>query len=150
MPEYLAPGIYVEEVNAGRHPIAAVSISTTAFVGATVKGPLDEATVVQSFATYSEVFGPASSASPVSLAVLQFFANGGREAVVVRVTPSGRRRSILPSPRELIGDAKAETGIHALANREPFGLLLTPDTSGMRLGDAKAVAKAALDAAVTN
>ncbi len=144
MPEYLAPGVYVEEINAGPRPIAAVSISTTAFVGATVKGPLNEAKVVQSFATYSEVFGPASSASPVSLAVLQFFANGGREAVVVRVTLSGRRRGTLPSPRELIGDAKAETGIHALASQEPFGLLLIPDTSGMRSGDARTVAKAAL------
>ena len=35
MPEYLAPGVYVEEINTGPVPIEGVSTSVTGFVGAT-------------------------------------------------------------------------------------------------------------------
>ena len=38
MPEYLAPGVYIEEIS-GSQPIAGVSTSTTGFVGMTVRGP---------------------------------------------------------------------------------------------------------------
>ena len=144
MPQYLAPGIFIEEINAGTRPIEAAPTSTAAFVGAAAKGPLNKATVVRSYAAYCGVFGPALPASAVSLAVLLFFANGGREAVIVRVPPSDRRRGARPGPRQVIGDPKAETGIHALSNRLPFGLLLTPDVSGMSLGDAETVTRAVL------
>jgi phage tail sheath protein FI len=40
MPEYLAPGVYVEEVSTGPVPIEGVSTSTTGFVGPTPRGPL--------------------------------------------------------------------------------------------------------------
>ena len=39
MPEYLAPGVYVEEVNTGPRPIEGVSTSTAGFVGETERGP---------------------------------------------------------------------------------------------------------------
>ncbi len=39
MAEYLAPGVYVEEIEAGRKPIEGVSISTTATVGVCERGP---------------------------------------------------------------------------------------------------------------
>ena len=39
MPEYLAPGVYTEEVSTGPVPIAGVSTSTTGFVGPTPRGP---------------------------------------------------------------------------------------------------------------
>ncbi len=38
MPEYLAPGVYVEEVNTGPRPIEGVSTSTAGFVGETERG----------------------------------------------------------------------------------------------------------------
>ena len=77
MPEYLAPGVYVEETSVVLGPIAPSPTSTTAFVGATLKGSLHMATEVSNFAEYREAFGPTSSASPVSIAVLHFFSNGG-------------------------------------------------------------------------
>jgi len=40
MPEYLAPGVYVEEVSAGNKPIPGVSTCTAGFVGSTERGPL--------------------------------------------------------------------------------------------------------------
>ena len=40
MPEYLSPGVYVEEVDAGPKPIAAVATSTAGVVGVTRRGPV--------------------------------------------------------------------------------------------------------------
>ena len=39
MPEYLAPGVYVEETSFRAKSIEGVGTSTTAFVGPTRKGP---------------------------------------------------------------------------------------------------------------
>ena len=39
MPEYLAPGVYVEEIQTGPRPIEGVSTSTAGFVGETERGP---------------------------------------------------------------------------------------------------------------
>ena len=40
MPEYLAPGVYVEETSFRAKSIEGVGTSTTAFVGPTRKGPM--------------------------------------------------------------------------------------------------------------
>ena len=40
MPEYLAPGVYVEETSFRAKSIEGVGTSTTAFVGPTRKGPV--------------------------------------------------------------------------------------------------------------
>ena len=40
MPEYLAPGVYAEEISTGPVPIEGVSTSTTGFVGPTPRGPV--------------------------------------------------------------------------------------------------------------
>ena len=41
MPEYLAPGVYVEEVSFRAKSIEGVSTTTTGFLGAARYGPLD-------------------------------------------------------------------------------------------------------------
>ena len=40
MPEYLSPGVYVEEVSSGIRPIEGVGTSTGAFIGIAEKGPI--------------------------------------------------------------------------------------------------------------
>ncbi|GAI54169.1 unnamed protein product [marine sediment metagenome] len=40
MPEYLSPGVYVEEIEIGAKPIEGVSTSTVGFVGMAEKGRL--------------------------------------------------------------------------------------------------------------
>ena len=40
MPEYLAPGVYVEEIDTGSKPIEGVSTSTSGMIGVTVFGLL--------------------------------------------------------------------------------------------------------------
>ena len=39
MPEYLSPGVYVEEIDAGPKPIEGVSTSTAGAIGVTLRGP---------------------------------------------------------------------------------------------------------------
>jgi phage tail sheath protein FI len=105
MPEYLSPGVYVEEVDAGPKPIAGVSTSTAGAVGVTARGPTTGLPVlVTSYAEYVRRFGgvlPDPSAAVQAawgvqnaegghwwkfpLAVKGFFDNGGQRLYVKRV-----------------------------------------------------------------
>jgi hypothetical protein len=87
MPEYLAPGVYVEEVPSDVHTITGVSTSTAAFVGATATGPRDAPLVVRSFPEFEAQFGGLSADMPLGYAVQHYFGNGGREALIARVVP---------------------------------------------------------------
>ena len=49
-PTLTAPGVYIQELPAGRRSIAGVSTSLTAFVGPAFRGPVDEPTKVTSWA----------------------------------------------------------------------------------------------------
>jgi uncharacterized protein len=62
----------------------------TAFVGRTLKGPVNCATAVASFGEFQQLFGGLWQPSTVAYAVEQFFENGGRHAVVVRVVNGAR------------------------------------------------------------
>lgn len=91
MPEYLAPGVYVEEVEMGAKPVEGVSTSTTAFIGAAQKGPVMEPTLVTSWSQYELTFG-GFSRNPMfhlAYAVDAFFRNGGKRAYIVRVGSDG-------------------------------------------------------------
>jgi phage tail sheath protein FI len=85
MPEYLAPGVYVEEIPSGPVPIEGVSTSTAGMVGLTERGPLLPR-MVTSFGDYQSWFGgiidPAISFLP--LAAKGFFDNGGQRLFVAR------------------------------------------------------------------
>lgn len=57
MPEYLAPGVYVEEVDTGSKPIEGVSTSTAGMVGVTERGPRDVPILITSMGEYRRWFG---------------------------------------------------------------------------------------------
>jgi hypothetical protein len=58
MPEYLAPGVYVEEVSYRSRSIEGVSTSTTGFVGPTRYGPVgDDLDVLTSLTDFERVYG---------------------------------------------------------------------------------------------
>ncbi|WP_396957635.1 phage tail sheath family protein [Nitrosomonas sp.] len=81
------PGVYIEEIPSGVRTITGVATSITAFIGATLRGPLDtEGPVrVQSFAEFERIFGGLWRQSPMTYAVSQFFQNGGSDALIIRV-----------------------------------------------------------------
>lgn len=93
MPEYLAPGVYVEEIERGPKPIEGVSTSTAAFLGETLRGP-QKPWFVTSYGAYlrwfGDVFGP-DKYTPY--AVKTFFDNGGRRCYVARIVGEGAARA---------------------------------------------------------
>jgi phage tail sheath protein FI len=70
--------------------IARAATSIAAFVGRALKGPVNEPVPVRSFADYTRVFGGLWQPSTLSYAVEQFFENGGRCAIIVRVVNGAR------------------------------------------------------------
>ena len=65
MGEFLAPGVYVHELPPP-HVIEGVPTSTTAFVGSTLDGPVDEPTKLASFVEFERVFGGLSHDAPLT------------------------------------------------------------------------------------
>lgn len=95
MPEYLSPGVYVEEFESGSKPMEGVGTSTAGFIGLSVKGP-DKGTpqLVTNFADFKRKYGGYLSQAEfedyrfLAYAVEHFFINGGTRAFIMRVTPS--------------------------------------------------------------
>lgn len=91
MPEYLAPGVYVEEIDVGIRPIEGVSTSTAGMVGVTERGPVNVPILVTSYAEFERIFGgylefvTFQDACFLPHAVEGFFQNGGRRLFVTRV-----------------------------------------------------------------
>jgi phage tail sheath protein FI len=81
------PGVYVEELPSGVHTITGVSTAVTAFIGNFPQGPLNQPVTTFSVADVERTFGPLASNSEAGYGVRQFFANGGAQAVIVRVAP---------------------------------------------------------------
>ncbi|AGC48163.1 hypothetical protein MYSTI_06890 [Myxococcus stipitatus DSM 14675] len=86
MPANLAaPGVYIEELPSGVRTITGVSTSVTAFIGRARRGPVNHATPISSWADFERGFGGLWNQGELGHTVSQFFQNGGREAVIVRV-----------------------------------------------------------------
>lgn len=94
MAELALSGIFIDEQNGPEHAIERVAAGVTAFVGRSLKGPLDTPVAVSSFADYQRIFGGLWQPSTLSYAVEQFFDCGGREAIVVRVANGARPPTI--------------------------------------------------------
>jgi phage tail sheath protein FI len=103
MPEYLAPGVYVEETSFRAKSIEGVGTSTTAFVGPTRKGPYraDEDTpetpeLITSYGDFERIYGGFANLSMdgeitnyMAHAVRAFFNEGGARLYVSRVVGDG-------------------------------------------------------------
>jgi phage tail sheath protein FI len=85
MPEYLAPGVFIEEIERGPRPIEGVSTSTAAFLGETERGPTMPM-LVTSYNEYLRYFGGEFGPDKyLPYAMSGFFENGGRRAYVARI-----------------------------------------------------------------
>jgi uncharacterized protein len=79
------PGVYIEELPSGVRTIIGVATSITAFLGRTEAGPTNIGVTLTRFGDFERTFGELDPRYPVSYAVSDFFANGGSQAVVVRL-----------------------------------------------------------------
>jgi uncharacterized protein len=112
------PGVYVDELPAGIKKIEGVQTSTAAFVGSGRAGPVDQPVRLHGVADFERAFGPAADTDPMRLAVQLFFANGGTDAVVIRVGGEDA-----PEP-------PAVRGLPALDGVERFDFLCLPGLYG--------------------
>src|SRR4051812_49834529 len=79
------PGLYVEEIPSGVHPITGAATSDTAFVDYFPRGPVNVPSRVTSFAEFEGTFGGLDPISEASYAVLQYYLNGGQNAWIVPI-----------------------------------------------------------------
>lgn len=124
MAERLA-GIQVHEEAGSGQSIAEAPTAITAFVGRCLRGPVNRAVQLASFAEFQRIFGGLWQPSTLSYAVEQYFENGGRAAIVVRVVngarcctlqlPAGEQKLVLqalaPGTREFLRAAVDYDGI---------------------------------------
>ncbi len=121
MPQYLSPGVYVEEVPSAIKPIAGVGTSTAGFIGVVaddvamplmpgrtgkkeddtvepadffVVAPANQAALVDSWEAFRNQFGDVQVGNEVlANAVYGFFNNGGTRAWVTRIREGGRDKA---------------------------------------------------------
>ena len=130
MPEYLSPGVFVEEIPGKLKALEGVSTSTAAFVGPAQRGPVagallpfvpsggftlepDRAPVfLTSFAEFTRQFGPplpviTQASDPdygyLAYSVKAFFDNGGRRCYVSRIVNA--------PPASSSGDVRVRQGV---------------------------------------
>ena len=145
MPQYLHPGVYVQEVPPAVRPIEGVSTSTAAFIGVTDKGPVPgtilpsgrpaQPVLVTSFTQYTRTFGSFRTDSFLTYAVQGFFQNGGSSLYLIRVIPTP---SSPPGNNAAAATATIGTGAGALsvsaANQGAWGnniwILIGPSSDG--------------------
>ena len=94
MPEYLAPGVYIEETSFRAKSIEGVSTTTTGFIGPARYGPLDlEPDIVTSLGEFERVYGDRQQLNFDSAilhnylwhAARSFFEEGGKRLYIMRV-----------------------------------------------------------------
>jgi uncharacterized protein len=99
MPEYLAPGVYVEEVDFSANSIGGVSTSITGFIGPTLFGPpYGVPELLTSYADFESIYGGLDplqwedageeTVNYLAQNVRGFFENGGQQLYVVRTFSS--------------------------------------------------------------
>ena len=126
MPEYLAPGVYVEEVEIGAKPIEGVSTSTAGFLGETERGPLAPR-LVTSFPQFERTYGGFDQYRKggrlqntyLAYAVEGFFRNGGKRCFVGRVAGKS---------------STAASGSLQAAQAEPSPAMLVAERSAVDMG----------------
>ncbi len=101
MPDYLSPGVYIEEFESGGRPLGGASTSIAGFLGVAQRGEsVGIPELVTSFADFQRKFGGYLSAKQfenyryLSYAVEHFFINGGSICFVMRVVPSDAKSAV--------------------------------------------------------
>lgn len=129
MPEFYTSGIAVQEIPQHEQFIASASTSVTAFIGRTQRGPVNEPVRVESFDEFQRTFGGLWGLSTLSVAVDQFFSQGGQAAVIVRVINGGRGVGLsLPAGDQFLELRARDPGTHE-------AIRASVDHDGIEAGD---------------
>jgi phage tail sheath protein FI len=113
MPQYLTPGVYVEEVPSTSKPIQGVATSVAAFVGLAPGGPVNTPMRISNWTQFVKLFsdpsnpdaGPFIEGAYLAHSVYGYFANGGGVAWVIRVGADEDERAGTPTARAVLPSA---------------------------------------------
>jgi uncharacterized protein len=86
--------LQVAEERGHDQSISRLATARTAFVGRTLRGPVNRPVLIKSFVEFQQVFGGLWQPSLLGYAIEQFFDNGGREALIVRVVNGARSATL--------------------------------------------------------
>lgn len=145
MPEYLSPGVYVEEVDRGPKPIEGVGTAMAAFVGFTEKAEMvrevnDELVVedllnhpqlVTNWTQYVERFGGFVPGINLPQAVYGYFTNGGSRCYICSVRTFPKAEGILMNSqgKPALTVRARQAGVAGLKLRVRIGNLALPTPS---------------------
>lgn len=134
-PEYLSPGVYVEEVPGASKPIEAVGTSTVGFIGESRKGPVNQVVFCPNWSTFTKNFGDFADSGHFAHAVYGFFNNGGARCFVLNVGVGEADKR----PARFIGFDKGpgnRAGLHAFEEVEEIAIVCAPGQTDPAIQDA--------------
>ena len=142
MPEYLSPGVYVEEVDRGPKPIEGVGTAMAAFVGFTEKAEyareidnelvvedlLNRPQLVTNWTQFVERFGGFVPGINLPQAVYGYFTNGGSRCYVcsVRTFPKAEATLINSAGKPALTVRSRQAGVDGMKLRARIGSLALP------------------------
>ncbi|MDJ0313091.1 phage tail sheath subtilisin-like domain-containing protein [Arthrobacter sp. H35-D1] len=119
MPNYLAPGVYVQEVPSGARSIGRVNTSIAAFIGVApmASARLDEAVVIDNYTQFADMYvGESTAGTALANAVYGFFDEGGGRCYVVNIGLNG----------SLTGTSAKPTGLKLLEAIDDISMVAAP------------------------
>jgi len=136
MPTYLAPGVFVEELDGGSKPLEAAGTAVGAFVGYTATFPTDDPSdprgqkprFVSNWTQFEGLYGGFAPGLVLPQSVYGWFNNGGGGAYIVRVPHVDESDArIAVGADDFIGSESARTGINGLVVAEDVTMVMVPD-----------------------
>ena len=119
MPNYMTPGVYIEEVSTGARPIQTVGTSTAGFIGVApdATAHVNESMAINNWSQFVREYASKSTTStPLSHSVFGFFMNGGQRCYVVNVGADG----------SLAGDKSGRKGIKLFEQVDEIAIVAAP------------------------
>jgi phage tail sheath protein FI len=145
MPEYLSPGVYVEEVDRGPKPIEGVGTAMAAFVGFTEKAELvreidnelvvenllNKPQLVTNWTQFTQRFGGFVPGVYLPQSVYGYFMNGGSRCYVVsvRTFPKAEAALMNASGKPAIAVKARQAGVEGMKMRVRIGDLALPEST---------------------
>ena len=148
MPEYLSPGVYVEEVDRGPKPIEGVGTAMAAFVGFSEKAEmvreidnelvvedlLNKPQLVTNWTQFTQRYGGFVPGVNLPQAVYGYFMNGGSRCYVVSVRTFPKADAVLmnASGKPAITAKARQAGVEGMKMRVRIGDLALPETTAKK------------------
>ena len=136
MPDYIAPGVFVEETSFRSKSIEGVGTSTTAFVGPTRSGPAGLApALVTSYDEFARSYGGsgdlgfAPALNHIAHGVRAYFAEGGKRLYVART--AGRSKTAASAPLVPGKTSRFVARFPGAAGNVPVNILVTPTPASL-------------------